>query len=194
MVGGVKLVSTEAQASLYGGKVVGTIPHALIAAYGGDTVKATKRFADTMEGVDVIALVDYDNDCVKTSLDVARALEGRLWGVRLDTAEFLVDKSVIPEMGDFKPTGVNATLVWNVRNALDSEGFGDVKIVVSGGFDVPRIQAFEEDGVPVDAYGVGAALYDGRFDFTADIVQVNGKTEGKVGRRLRANPRLERVK
>lgn len=194
MAGGVKLVSTEAQASLYGGKVVGTIPHALIAAYGGDSVKATKRFADTMEGVDVIALVDYDNDCVKTSLDVARALEGRLWGVRLDTAEFLVDKSVIPEMGDFKPTGVNATLVWNVRNALDSEGFGDVKIVVSGGFDVPRIQAFEEDGVPVDAYGVGAALYDGQFDFTADIVQVNGKPEGKVGRRLRANPRLERVK
>ena len=192
--GGVKLVSTEAQASLFGGKAVGTIPHALIAAYGGDTVKATRRFADTVDGVDVIALVDYDNDCVKTSLDVARALEGRLWGVRLDTAEYLVDKSVIPQMGDFKPTGVNAALVWNVRNALDAEGFGDVKIVVSGGFDVVRIQAFEEDGVPVDAYGVGAALYDGQFDFTADIVQVNGKPEGKVGRRLRANPRLERVK
>jgi len=138
--------------------------------------------------------VDYDNDCVKTSLDVARALEGRLWGVRLDTAEFMVDKSVIPQMGDFKPTGVNASLVWNVRNALDAEGFGDVKIVVSGGFDVPRIQAFEEEGVPVDAYGIGAALYEGLFDFTADIVQVNGKAEGKVGRRLRANPRLERVK
>ena len=192
--GGMKLVSTEAQSSLVGGKAVGTIPHALIAAYGGDTVKATRRFADTIEGVDVIALVDYDNDCVKTSLDVARALEGRLWGVRLDTAEFMVDKSVIPQMGDFKPTGVNASLVWNVRNALDAEGFGDVKIVVSGGFDVPRIQAFEEEGVPVDAYGIGAALYEGVFDFIADIVQVNGKAEGKVGRRLRANPRLERVK
>jgi len=194
IAGGMKLVSTEAQSSLVGGKAVGTIPHALIAAYGGDTVKATRRFADTIEGVDVIALVDYDNDCVKTSLDVARALEGRLWGVRLDTAEFMVDKSVIPQMGDFKPTGVNASLVWNVRNALDAEGFGDVKIVVSGGFDVPRIQAFEEEGVPVDAYGIGAALYEGLFDFTADIVQVNGKAEGKVGRRLRANPRLERVK
>ena len=100
MVGGVKLVSTEAQASFFGGKAVGTIPHALIAAYGGDTVKATKRFADTIEGVDVIALVDYENDCVKTSLDVARALEGRLWGVRLDTAEYMVDKSVVPQMGD----------------------------------------------------------------------------------------------
>ena len=50
MVGGVKLVSTEAQASLFGGKAVGTIPHALIAAYGGDTVKATKRFAEAYRG------------------------------------------------------------------------------------------------------------------------------------------------
>src|SRR6201995_5743695 len=99
MGGGVKLVSTEAQASLFGGKSVGTIPHALIAAYGGDTVKATKRFAQTFENVDVIALVDYDNDSVKTSLDCARALEGRLWGVRLDTSETMVDKSVQPHMG-----------------------------------------------------------------------------------------------
>ena len=194
MVGGVKLVSTQAQASLFGGSAVGTIPHALIAAYGGDTVKATKRFAEAMPAVDLIALVDYDNDCVKTSLEVARAFEGQLWGVRLDTPENMIDKSVLPQMGSFKPTGVNATLVWNVRNALDAEGFGDVKIVVSGGFDEERILAFEEEGVPVDAYGVGAALYDGRYDFTADIVQVNGKPEAKAGRRLTENPRLERVK
>ena len=194
MVGGVKLVSTQAQASLFGGNAVGTIPHALIAAYGGDTVKATKRFAEAMPAVDLIALVDYDNDCVKTSLEVARAFEGQLWGVRLDTPENMIDKSVLPQMGSFKPTGVNATLVWNVRNALDAEGFGDVKIVVSGGFDEERILAFEEEGVPVDAYGVGAALYDGRYDFTADIVQVNGKPEAKAGRRLTENPRLERVK
>ena len=194
MVGGVKLVSTPAQASLFGGNAVGTIPHALIAAFGGDTVKATKRFAEAIQGVDVIALVDYDNDCVKASLDVARAFDGQLWGVRLDTAENLVDKSIIPEMGTFDPTGVNANLVWNVRNALDAEGFGDVKIVVSGGFNEERIRAFEEEGVPVDAYGVGAAIYDGRFDFTADVVQVNGKSEAKAGRRLRENPRLERVK
>jgi nicotinate phosphoribosyltransferase len=194
MVGGVKMVSTEAQASLFGGKAIGTIPHALIAAFGGDTVKATKRFAETIEGVEVIALVDYDNDCVKTSLEVARALEDRLWGVRLDTAENMVDKSVFSQMGDFRPTGVNPSLVWNVRNALDAEGYGDVKIIVSGGFDAERIRAFEEDGVPVDGYGVGAALFEGRFDFTADIVRVNGKLEAKAGRKLRENPRLERVK
>jgi nicotinate phosphoribosyltransferase len=194
MVGGVKMVSTEAQASYFGGKAVGTIPHALIAALGGDTVKATKRFCEVIDGVDVISLVDFENDSVKTSLEVARELGDRLWGVRLDTSENMVDKSVVPQMGGFRPTGVNANLVWNVRNALDAEGFGDVKIVVSGGFDAARIAAFEEDGVPVDAYGVGAALFDGRWDYTADIVVVNGKSQSKAGRRLRENPRLERVK
>ena len=194
MVGGVKMVSTEAQASLFGGKAVGTIPHALIAAFGGDTVKATKKFADLYRDVEVIALVDYDNDSVKTSLDVARALEDRLWGVRLDTSETMVDKSVVSQMGAFSPTGVNANLVWNVRNALDEEAFGDVRIIVSGGFDVRRITAFTEMQVAVDAYGVGAALFSGSYDFTADIVQVNGKPESKTGRKLRENPRLERVK
>jgi nicotinate phosphoribosyltransferase len=96
-------------------------------------------------------------------------------------------------MGTFRPTGVNAQLVWNVRNALDGEGFGDVKIVVSGGFDADRIRGFEEDGVPVDVYGVGAALYEGRYDFTADIVTVDGKPQSKAGRGLRENPRLTRV-
>jgi hypothetical protein len=37
-------------------------------------------------------------------------------------------------------------------------------------------------------------LFEGRFDFTADFVQVNGKPQAKVGRRFTENPRLERVK
>jgi nicotinate phosphoribosyltransferase len=192
--GGILSFSTDAQASLVGKRGVGTIPHALIAAFRGDTVRATKAFAKHVDpSVDVVALVDYDNDSVKTSLEVARALEGRLWGVRLDTAENMVDRSLFSGMGRFRPTGVNPQLVWNVRNALDAEGFGEVRIVVSGGFDAERIQLFEDEGVPVDVYGVGAALYEGRYDFTADIVMVDGKPQAKAGRGLRENPRLSRV-
>jgi nicotinate phosphoribosyltransferase len=192
--GGITSFSTDAQASLVGKKGVGTIPHALIAAFKGDTVKATKAFAKHVDpSVPLVALVDYENDSVKTSIDVAKALEGRLWGVRLDTAENMVDKSVWTQMGAFKPTGVNAQLVWNVREGLDEAGFGDVKIVVSGGFDAERIKAFEDEGVPVDVYGVGAALYEGRYDFTADIVMVDGKPQSKAGRVLRENARLQRV-
>jgi nicotinate phosphoribosyltransferase len=176
---------------------MGTVPHGLIAAYRGDTVLATQKFAQYIDpSVNVIALVDFENDCVGTSLAVARALGDRLWGVRLDTSGTLVDKSVIPQMGTFPPTGVNAQLVHNVRNALDAEGFRGVRIVVSGGFDAERIRQFEEDGVPVDAYAVGSAFFKGAgsFDFTADIVAIDtgdGWREcHKVGRPERPNPRL----
>ena len=187
-------VSTDAQASWWGSAGVGTVPHALIAAYGGDTVKASLAFAEHMpEDVGLVTLVDFENDCVGTSLKVARALGPRLLGVRLDTSETLVDQSVIPQMGTFKPTGVTPQLVRNVRSALNREGFTQVLIVVSGGFTVEKIRAFEEAGVPVDAYGVGSSLFQGRYDFTADVVLVEGRPCGKVGRDYRPNPRLERV-
>jgi nicotinate phosphoribosyltransferase len=188
-------VSTDAQASWWGSSGIGTVPHALIAAYGGDTVLATRKFAEYIDPeVQIITLVDYENDCVRTSLEVARALGDRLWGVRIDTSENVVDRSIIPIMGSFHPTGVNPHLVWNVRNGLDSEEFGHVKIVVSGGFTVEKIRSFEEQLVPVDAYGVGSSLFGGRFDFTADIVLVDGKAQAKVGREFRPNKRMERVK
>ncbi|HEV7703544.1 MAG TPA: hypothetical protein VGO46_04590 [Gemmatimonadaceae bacterium] len=187
-------VSTDAQASWWGSTGIGTVPHALIAAYDGDTVLATKKFAEYIDSdVQIITLVDYDNDCVRTSLEVARAMDGRLWAVRLDTSENLVDLSIIPQMGSFRPTGVNPQLVWNVRRALDEAGYAYVKIVVSGGFTVDKIRAFEEAGVPVDSYGIGSSLFSGRFDFTADIVSVNGAPQSKAGRRAIANPRLELV-
>ena len=187
-------VSTDAQASWWGSEGIGTVPHALIAAYGGDTVLASKKFADLSDpNVALITLVDFDNDCVGTSLKVARALGSRLYVVRLDTSETLVDTSIVPQMGAFKPTGVNPQLVRNVRDALDREGFQQVKIVVSGGFNVEKIRAFEEQGVPVDMYGVGSSLFQGRYDFTADVVRVDGRDCAKVGRRFLPNPRLERV-
>jgi nicotinate phosphoribosyltransferase len=187
-------VSTDAQASWWGSEGIGTVPHALIAAYNGDTVLASRKFAEHSDpAIRLITLVDFDNDCVGTSLAVAHALGDRLYGVRPDTSETLVDRSVIPQMGTFKPTGVNPQLVWNVRRALDAEGFKDVRIVVSGGFTVDKIRQFEEQRVPVDAYGVGSSLFQGRFDFTADVVMLEGKPCAKVGRSYRQNPRLERV-
>jgi nicotinate phosphoribosyltransferase len=194
-------VSTDANAEWWGARGMGTVPHALIAAYGGDTVLATHKFAEYADrDVNVISLVDFDNDCVGTSLAVARALGDRLWGVRLDTSGTLVDKSIWNMMGTFKPTGVIPQLVFNVRRALDAEGFAHVKIVVSGGFNPARIREFERDRVPVDAYAVGSAFFDnaGKYDFTADIVAID--VDGtwrechKVGRPERPNPSLEIVR
>jgi len=187
-------VSTEAQASWWGGRGVGTVPHALIAAYGGNTVLAATKFAEwAPPEVNVVVLVDFENDSVRTSLEVARALGDRLWGVRLDTSRTLVDRALWGEMGDFDPRGVNERLVRKVRDALDENGFERVRIVVSGGFDAERIREFEERGVPVDSYGVGSSLIRGDNDFTADVVLTDGLPSGKVGRSYRANERLDLV-
>jgi nicotinate phosphoribosyltransferase len=187
-------VTTDEQASWWGGRGLGTVPHALIAAYGGDTVLAASKFAEwATPDMRITVLVDFDNDTIRTALDVAAALGPRLWGVRLDTSESLVDRSLWGELGDFTPTGVNERLVRNLRDALDAAGHDAVRIVVSGGFTVDKIRMFEERGVPVDAYGIGSSLIRGSNDFTADIVVTDGEPSAKVGRRLRPNPRLELV-
>jgi nicotinate phosphoribosyltransferase len=187
-------VSTDAQASWWGGRGVGTVPHGLIAAYGGDTVAAARAFADRYFGeTNITVLVDFENDSVRTALEVAGALRERLWGVRLDTSEALVDKALEGEPEPDRHRGVTPLLAQRVRVALDDAGHGHVRIVVSGGFDATKIARFEAEAAPVDAYGVGSSLLRGQNDFTADVVRVDGRPVAKVGRSERPNPRLTRV-
>ena len=216
-VGGATAVSTDEQGEWWGSTGLGTVPHALIAVYGGDTTVATLKFDEhinrttkaighltapgTPEGhVNVTSLVDFRNDVVNTSLGVAHALGQRLWGVRVDTSESLVDASILREiegrggMAGEEMRGVTPRLVQILRDALDAAGYGHVKIVASGGFDSAKIARFERLGVPVDVYGVGSALVHGSgFDHTADIVRVNDRDVAKVGRGFRENARMENV-
>lgn len=213
-------VSTNAQGEWWGASGAGTIPHALEAAYAGDVVAATLAFAEHIEPqVRRVALVDYHNDCVGTSLEVADAMlerfldtgdqRYRLHAVRLDTSEAMIDVSVDPHVTAGAPGGVNPALVFNVDAALrrraadwadgssERRFYEDIGIIVSGGFTPEKIMAFEHANVPVDAYGVGSSLFRGRFDFTADVVglHVDGawQPQAKAGREYRANARLERV-
>jgi nicotinate phosphoribosyltransferase len=190
-------VSTDAQASWWGGRGVGTIPHSLIASYGGDTVAAARAFCRRFgEQINVVSLVDFHNDSVADALAVADAIGEKLWGVRLDTSERLVDRALAAaarEHGEEGLRGVSVELVRRVRAALDDAGHEHVKVVASGGFTAEKIAGFEEVGAPVDSYGVGSALLRGSFDFTADVVCLEGEPAAKVGRELRPHPRLQPV-
>ncbi|MEP7003934.1 MAG: hypothetical protein ABI888_05280, partial [Chloroflexota bacterium] len=217
-VGGATGVSTDEQGEWWGSTGLGTVPHALIAVYGGDTTVATLKFDEyinrtseaighltapgTPEGhVNVTSLVDFQNDVVNTSLGVAHALGQRLWGVRVDTSESLIDASILREIesrdgvaGTDEIRGVTPRLIQILRQALDASGYGHVRIVASGGFDRDKIARFEQLGVPVDVYGVGSALVHGAgFDHTADIVRAGGRPVAKVGRELRDSARLHDV-
>ncbi len=195
-IGGAQGVATDAMAAWYGERGLGTIPHALIVAYNGDTPLAAEKFQHYYPDIPAIALVDFNNNCVADSLEAARRLGAKLWGVRLDTAENLVDVSLqkVNNIDDSEKHGVAPLLVERVRTALDREGFSHVKIIVSGGFYPERIRHFEQLGVPVDIYAVGSWILSGRFDYTADAVRLNDEPLGKVGRVYRPNPRLELVK
>ena len=215
MVGGAGAVSSHAGGAWWGASGVGTMPHAMIAAFGGDVVAASLAFGRYVRehepGTQVIVLVDYHNDSVGDSLAAARAMRaefgaGALAGIRLDTSEKLVDKSLqalAEQYPERRMNGVVPELVTSVRTALDADGFTDVGIWVSGGFTPTKIRLFEDAGVPVAGYGIGSSLLghnrgevDGLisgFDFTADIIRVDDRDESKVGRGARPNPRLVRL-
>ena len=178
-------VSTDAQASWWGGRGVGTVPHGLIAAFGGDTVAAARAWADRFaDEMNVTVLVDFENDSVRTALEVADALGDRLWGVRLDTSELPGRPLALADHGRLQADRRERGAGQRVREALDAAGHRRVHIVASGGFDAEKIARFEREGAPVDAYGVGSSLVQGANDFTADVVRVEGRDCAKAGRRF----------
>lgn len=225
------LVSTDAQGKWWGGQGSGTIPHALIAVFQENTAATMIAFAEAVGlDVPRIVLADFNNDVVRDSLSTLAAFwpryqtayeagnqeNMRRWtldGVRLDTSPNMVDRS-LPEGSD---GGVTPLLVRTVRAALDEAWQGwdvpphlleeaqrycrAVQIVVTGGFNRARIEAFERDNVPVDAYGVGSSLMTNdkttNTDYTMDIVrmQLNGAwvEVAKEGRRPCDNPLLTPV-
>lgn len=182
IVGGCTSCASTSGAKLAGIQPTGTIPHALIIILGS-TAQATLAFDKHMPPeVPRIALVDTFEDEVRESVAVAKAMQGRLQGVRLDTPS---------ERGR-----VTADLVKEVRVWLDLEGFKEVKIVVSGGLNLERIRYFINEGAPVDIFAVGSYISDAPpIDFTADLHEVEGKPIAKRGRMpgVTSNPRLRRV-
>lgn len=178
-VGGITSVCTKAQTARWQGKIAGTIPHALIAMEKGNTLLAAEKFQNEIDDR-LIVLVDFENDVIKTSLEIACKFGKALWGVRVDTSENMIDKSLKGNKDHLK--GVNPTLIKLLRKKLDKEGFTHVKIIVSGGFNSEKITRFEKAKTPVNIYGVGSSLLKGDNDFTADIVKVDGKNLSKAGR------------
>lgn len=209
--------STDANCEWWGSQSIGTIPHALIAAYNGDTAIAALKFDEYMsEDINRVVLVDFENDCIKTSLAVINAFcerhqytmhtkytkcydyaqsigsgKRKIWGVRFDTSNLLRDKSVTPISDE--SLGVCAELCWKARQEFDKIGMKNLKIVVSGGFNEEKIKKFIKLDVPVDVFAVGSSLFEGNFDFTADIVKNNDVDCAKIGRKYNKNERLEIV-
>lgn len=191
-IGGMTAQATKAMNEWWGADGVGTMPHALIQQYNGDVLEACKAYHKHFPNDALTALVDYNNDVVGDSLKVANYFGEKLHGVRIDTSEYLIDKC-LEKYNDPSLTGVNPTLVRELRKELDDNGHKNVKIIASGGFNVEKIKSFIEEDVPVDTYGIGSSLLKVIIGFTGDAVKLNGKEQAKVGRKFLDGKRLSLV-
>jgi nicotinate phosphoribosyltransferase len=187
----------------------GTMPHALI-GYAGSTVRAAEMFHETFPDDDMTVLVDYFGREVSDSLAVCRrfpklASEGRL-NLRIDTPGSRFVEGLDPthsyaalerhvpeairgyrsesELRYLVGAGVSAAACHHLRDALDGEGFGKVKLVASSGFDPAKCRLMAEAKAPIDVIGTGSYLPQRWTETyaTADIVEYDGKPQVKVGR------------
>ena len=166
-VGGFDEVSSIVGAKLLGKDPAGTMPHSLIIAMG-DQVKAWKSFNKHMpKKIPRIALVDTYYDEKTESIMAAEALGKDLYGVRLDTPS--------SRRGNF------AEIIREVRWELDSRGYTQVKIFVSGGLNDESIADLSIAGA--DGFGVGTSVSNApSIDFALDIVEADGKPVAKRGK------------
>ena len=129
---------TDAQGDWWGGAGGGTVAHAAIASFLGDTAEAMMQFSGILPArIPRIALVDFNNDSVRDTLRVLDSMfvkyrelmdagsqeeaeKYKLYGLRLDTSGSLRDVSVLPIGDPSLDLGVNPRLVFNVPQALDS--------------------------------------------------------------------------
>jgi len=166
-IGGFNDVSSLIGARLLGRNPTGTMPHSLVIAMGSQ-VEAWKAFDKHMpETIPRIMLVDTYFDEKTEAIMAAETLGKRLDGVRLDTPG--------SRRGNFPE------ILREVRWELDSRGFSNVKIYVSGGLDDEKVRIMSEAGA--DGFGIGTSVSNApTIDFAMDIVVADGKLVAKRGK------------
>ncbi|MDW7675503.1 MAG: nicotinate phosphoribosyltransferase [Bacillota bacterium] len=167
IIGGATGASCILGAKLADKEPVGTVPHAIFLVVG-DTLKVAQAYDEIMPPDALrLVLVDTFKDEAEETLRIAREMNKKLDGIRLDTPS---------ERG-----GVTPGLIKEIRARLDMEGFEHIQIFVSGGLTPERIPILSKAGA--NAFGVGSYISGARaIDMTMDIKEINGKPIAKRGR------------
>lgn len=165
-IGGCDDVSSWIGAEFIGKEPLGTVPHALPLMMGSNDA-AFKAFDEIIEpGVPRIMLIDTFSDERTAAVEACRTVKN-LAGVRLDTPG--------SRRGNFKD------LINEVRWEMDMQGFGKVKIIVSGGLDEESVAQLAD--TCVSGFGVGTSISNApTMDFSMDLVEKDGKPISKRGK------------
>ncbi|MGH2751356.1 MAG: nicotinate phosphoribosyltransferase [Actinomycetota bacterium] len=141
-VAGAAATSNVLAGMTFGIPVSGTMAHSYIMAFATES-DAFRAFARDFPDRAVLLIDTFDvEEGARRAARVANELAGegvRLTGVRIDSGDL-------------------AHLSRSVRKILDDAGLNDAQIFLSGDLDEHRIARLVDEGVPVDAFGVGTQL------------------------------------
>lgn len=152
-VGGCASTSNLAAGRRYGLPTAGTMAHAYVQSHDHE-LEAFRRFADIHKSNAILVLDTYDtlhcglDNAVRVAKEMAERGE-QLRGVRLDSGDL-------------------AYMARQVRARLDAEGLDQVLVVASNQLDEYVIRSLNEQGAPIDLFGVGTKLATGLPDGALD--------------------------
>ncbi|GAD51289.1 nicotinate phosphoribosyltransferase [Halarchaeum acidiphilum MH1-52-1] len=168
LVAGLDGISHVAGGEVIDREASGTMPHALVIAFGRGHQEEAWRAFDEAVAPDVprVALVDTYSDEKDEALRAAETLGDRLDSVRLDTTG--------SRRGNFRH------IVEEVRWELDLRGYDDVGVFVSGGLGPAELRDLRD---VVEGFGVGGYVSNADpVDFALDIVERDGEPCAKRGK------------
>jgi nicotinate phosphoribosyltransferase len=135
VIGGCAGTSNTLAGFRYGVPVMGTAAHSWVMSFESES-EAFRQLQQLL-GDNTVQLLDT-YDVLEGAREVAR-LGGPLWGVRIDSGDFLATSKA-------------------VRAILDAAGLQHAKIMASGDLDETKIALLLDEGAPIDAFGVGTEL------------------------------------
>ncbi len=144
--------------------VFGTMAHSFVMVFEEEE-EAFRAFARSFPDKTAFLIDTYDTfEGVKKAIRLMK--EGiKVVGVRIDSGDLLEECVKVKEL-------------------FQKEGFGDIKIVVSGGLDEEDIHKLVSQGAPVDIFGVGTKVLTSAdapyLDIAYKLVEYEGKPKFKL--------------
>ena len=176
VIGGASSTSNVQAGYLYDIQVSGTMAHSWVQSFENEQ-SAFRTYAGINPKNTVLLVDTYDTlrSGVPNAIVIAKEMAQRgehLIAIRLDSGDL-------------------AYLSKKARKMLDKEGFTDVKIIVSNQLNEHVISSLEDQGAPIDSFGVGTELVTGKPDASLDgvykLCECGGKPSMKISENIEKN-------
>lgn len=173
IIGGAASTSNVMAGFRYDLPVMGTMAHSWIQSFD-DELTAFRKYAQIYHDSAVLLVDTYHTlrSGVPNAIIAANELKEnghRLVGIRLDSGDL-------------------AYLSKKSRKMLDEAGLNDVKIFVSNQLNEYVIKSLEDQGAPIDGFGIGTELVTGSPDSALDgvykLAECNGQPRMKISENI----------